>query len=306
MATSRNLLSPLRYPGSKRRLAEYIVQSLELNQVRPALYVEPFVGGGSVALKLLTKNLVEKIILVDLDPWVASFWQTVFFDTEWLVEQVNSIEVSLSQWQRFKNANPQTVREKALTCFFLNRTSFSGILEAKVGPIGGQDQASPYKIDCRFGRKNLVNRIRRIAAYREKVHAVWNCDWQEAFNKVREQQAQEILPQSNVFFYLDPPFFEKAESLYRFFFRQDAHIALRDFLMTLRDYWILSYDSADQVEKLYGEAIHKRTNGTNHQKVNMRYTLPSVSERRLAKEVIISNFPFLPDQAEVKTEVKNG
>ncbi|HEX8231002.1 MAG TPA: effector-associated domain EAD1-containing protein [Chloroflexia bacterium] len=51
-----SIVSPLRYPGSKRRLAGYIEATLRINNLRPALFVEPFAGGASVALQLLTDD----------------------------------------------------------------------------------------------------------------------------------------------------------------------------------------------------------------------------------------------------------
>ena len=58
-------LSPLRYPGSKRKLTNFIVEAVEMNQLKPQLYFEPFFGGGSVGLELLVKGLVEKVIFSD-------------------------------------------------------------------------------------------------------------------------------------------------------------------------------------------------------------------------------------------------
>lgn len=48
-----SIISPLRYPGAKRRLSGYIAETLKLNSLRPKLLVEPFAGGLSVALQLL-------------------------------------------------------------------------------------------------------------------------------------------------------------------------------------------------------------------------------------------------------------
>ncbi len=45
------LTSPLRYPGSKRQLSRYVQDVLELNELHPTLYVEPFVGGASAELR---------------------------------------------------------------------------------------------------------------------------------------------------------------------------------------------------------------------------------------------------------------
>ena len=89
------LLSPLRYPGSKRRLVQYLQATLDLNDLHPSLLVEPFAGGASVALQLLCDGLVDRIGLADVDPLITGFWECVFFDTDWLVEVVDEIEVTL-------------------------------------------------------------------------------------------------------------------------------------------------------------------------------------------------------------------
>ncbi|RMH43959.1 MAG: DNA adenine methylase [Gammaproteobacteria bacterium] len=287
-------LSPLRYPGSKRRLMMYVEQVLEVNHFRPHLYVEPFVGGGSVALHLLQNRKVDKIILVDLDPWVASFWKTVFWDSKWLIEQIERAPVTLEAWRVAKKSTPTTTREQAWICLFLNRTSFSGILRPEVGPLGGRSQASPYKIDCRFPRRTLIERVRRIAALREYVYAVWNVSWEEGLQMIRAEQRKGKLPNDKVFFYLDPPFFEKAEKLYRHYFSEADHLALRDALLQLQDKWLLSYDSAEQVEVLYGKALALGKNGTKRSDVEWLYSL-SLRERKLGKEVILSNLEVLPE-----------
>ena len=296
MVNSKPLLSPLRYPGSKRRLAEYIRQALAANQFTPSLYIEPFVGGGSVAIQFLQDESIEQVILMDIDPWVANFWKTVFFHTDWLIEQIESTEVTLEKWNTIKNSRPKTIFEKAWAGFFLNRTSFSGILEEKAGPIGGKEQSSVYKIDCRFPRTTLVERVRQIAAYKNKVSAVWCVSWEDGIKRIFQKQELRNLPKHNLFYYFDPPFFEKADSLYRYYFQNRDHVRLRDFLLTLEDKWLLSYDSADQVFGLYGDALKLGTNGTRHDHIELLYSVSVMSERRKAKEVVLTNLERLPEQ----------
>jgi len=288
------LLSPLRYPGSKRRLVNYIRQVMVLNNLTPQLYIEPFVGGGSVSLQLLQESLVEKTILMDLDPWVASFWYMVFFDTEWIIEQIQNANITLENWNRIKQSDPKTTRDQAWACFFLNRTSFSGILERKAGPLGGKEQASEYKIDCRFPRDTLIDRVQRIALFKDKILGVWCTSWEQGIARIRTEQEAGKLPTDNLFFYFDPPFFEKADALYRFYFNYDDHAKLRDALLILTDKWILSYDSADQVEALYGPAIQLKTNGTKKHNVELLYSISVMQERKKGKEVILSNLERLP------------
>ena len=293
---NHRLLSPLRYPGSKRRLAAYVCQALELNSLQPSLYVEPFFGGGSVGIYLLQNEMAEKVIIMDLDPWVASFWHSVFFDTKWLVDRVMKTEITLDLWRQLKKSKPKSRREKAWACLYLNRTSFSGILEKKAGPLGGKDQKSEYKIDCRFPREVIAKRIEEIGKFRGKIHAVWNCSWKDGIGKIKLEQRKKNLPKKNVFYYLDPPFFEKAENLYRYYFDKKDHEQLRDNLLQLQDKWLLSYDFSREVDRLYGDAIENKTNGTNHHHVDIYYSLAVLSERRVAKEVILSNLPKLPAQ----------
>jgi len=297
MLSIKSLRSPLRYPGSKRRLIPYICQVLKKNGVKPCLYIEPFVGGGSIALQLIHEGLVDRILLMDSDPWVASFWKVVFFDTEWLIEQIQVTEVSIMYWNKIRQSNPQTVRDQAWVCFFLNRTNFSGILEGKAGPIGGKRQKSKYKIDCRFPRQTLIDRICRIAEYKEKIHDIWCLSWEDSITRIRKEQKEGRLPVENILFYLDPPFFEKADTLYRHYFQPVDHIRLRDYLLTLKDKWILSYDSANQVFALYGDALNKRTNGTHHEHVELLYSISALSVRKKAREVILTNLDKLPVQS---------
>lgn len=283
-------LSPLRYPGSKRRLAEYIAQTLLSNRLKPELFVEPFAGGASVALQLLADGVVDRIGLSDLDPLVASFWKTVFFDSEWLVEMIESVDVSLEQWEYYKYTPATTRRERAIACLFLNRTSFSGILTHRAGPIGGKAQESDYKIDCRFPRDTLIKRVRQAAALRSRVAFVWNVSWKRTLSLVTEGQQRGKWP-AEVCFYFDPPFFEKADVLYSYYFEASDHRRLRNAVLELDTPWILSYDPAPAVEDLYGNVQL----GNAH--VEMLYsTAGKTASRRAAREVIISNLPVLPNQ----------
>ena len=292
--SQKKILSPLRYPGSKRRLSGYIEQTLRLNKLRPDLYVEPFAGGASVALNLLQKDLVEKVILIDLDPMIAGFWEAVFCDTDWLIDQIMTIDISLENWYRFKQEEPKSIRENAIACLYLNRTSFSGIMRPEVGPLGGKEQKSDYPIDCRFPRETLVNRVNQAAYHKDKVYAVWCCSWDDGMRRINNERNKGNLPDEKTFWYLDPPFFKKAEALYRYYFEESDHRKLRDALLKVDDFWLLSYDSAESVELLYGDAIRERTNGTQRHHIELLYSVAQKRGKEPDSEVILSNLDFLP------------
>jgi DNA adenine methylase len=251
------VLSPLRFPGAKRRLVGYVADVLASNHLSPELFVEPFAGGASVALQLLSDGVVGSVGLVDRDPLIASFWKVALFDTAWLLDQVDAVPLDLATWRSHKGGAPSSDRARALTCLYLNRTSFSGILASQAGPIGGTRR--PFDADyfgCRFPRATLRRRLELVRDLGDRVRFVWNLDWHQALGRVRALQKADRLPQS-VFYYLDPPFFAKADRLYRHYFSDRDHIRLRDTLVGMpadTEPWLLSYDSLPDVQSLYGES----------------------------------------------------
>lgn len=275
-------VSPLRYPGAKRWISGYISRSISYNNLKPQLFVEPFAGGASVSLSLLYMGLVERIILIDQDPLISAFWKTLFFDTNWLVDQVLETDVTLENWEYYKQLQPLTTRQKAFKCLYLNRTSYSGILAPNAGPIGGKSQTSEYKIDCRFNKETIVKRILRVAQYRDRVAFIWNLHWKTALGKIQRMQGSKELPE-RAFFYLDPPFYNKAEKLYTYYFKQKDHLALRDHLVSFDQPWILSYDSCSEIVSIYKEGKFKACD------VNLIYRASQYGKGGSGKEVVVSN-----------------
>jgi DNA adenine methylase len=285
-----SILSPLRYPGSKRRLASYIKQALKLNDLHPSLFVEPFAGGASVALQLLSDDAVECVLLADIDPFIADFWDCVFNDSEWLIEQVRNIDVTVEQWRKLKHSTSTNKRDRALACLFLNRTSFSGIMAPQVGPIGGWAQKSDYKIDCRFPRPTIIKRLQQASRLRDKVE-VWNLSWDETVARVQSEFGQKSSSET-IFFYFDPPFFEKADKLYAHYFKQEEHVRFRDAVMTLHEPWILSYDVAKKAHELYDKAAQDRL----LVEVEVLYSTAESAGSKPVREIILTNLKRLPDK----------
>lgn len=271
-------VSPLRYPGGKRKLTPLLTDLIERSGPVD-LFVEPFAGGASIALELLETNRVNTIALSDRDELVASFWQVVFSPrASLLAERVATAEVTLDHWRELRSARPRARLDRAFKCLFLNRTSFSGILEA--GPIGGKEQKSRYPIDCRFNRESLAQRILALSALRDRVRFVRCQDYLKTVDEVRREHNTNP---EGLLWYLDPPFFEKADRLYRYTFNMDSHAALRDLLETLEGRWVLSYDDAPEAHRFYNR-------NPGFARVDLTYNACIASGKRAtAKEIIVSN-----------------
>lgn len=289
-----SILSPLRYPGAKRRLSGYIVETLRLNGLRPKVFVEPFAGGASVALELLATNAVDKIALGEKDPLVASFWKVAFFDSEWLIKKVSTIQVTLKRWDYFRNQSFATDRERALACLFLNRTSFSGILATTAGPIGGRSQKSAYRLDCRFSVDMLIRRLEQVAKLRKHVLFVYSGDWRQTIHRVERLG----LKGDDVFYYFDPPFYKKAARLYRHYFDEAGHTNLHKAVIGIEHPWLLSYDAAREIVKLYS------SNGKHPARVEMLYSASGKGDLVRGRELIISNLDSFPRQRRLWSSMK--
>ncbi len=72
-----NLNTPLRYPGGKGKLTDFLKLVFEQNNLLDGHYVEPYAGGAGVALNLLILEYASCIHLNDLDTCVFAFWHSV-------------------------------------------------------------------------------------------------------------------------------------------------------------------------------------------------------------------------------------
>lgn len=257
-----------------------------MNGIRPKLLVEPFAGGASVSLELLSRRLVESIAIGERDPLVASFWKIVFRDPEWLIHQIETIRITLENWDYFRNCKFRTDRERALACLFLNRTSFSGILARRAGPLGGRRQVSAYTLACRFPVGTLSRRIRQAAAMKNRVVFVNQADWETTLRKATTLG----LNRRDIFYYLDPPFYQKADRLYRYCFDDNEHLKLYDSLTNLKSPWLLSYDPDPFIYKLYSK------NGREPQHVHLIYSASSSKQLVASREIVVTNLPRLPKE----------
>lgn len=240
--------SPLRYPGGKARFTNFIWEAIASSGEKANLLIEPFCGGAGASLALLESGRVQRISLNDIDPLVASFWKIVFgknrhtrHDINWLIGQVENANLSIPEWRRQKALKPNSAREAAWKCLYLNRTSFNGILH-KAGPIGGWEQKN-RNLDVRFNRAKLIRRLGELYEMRDQIDRVDCVDWRLFCSTYRMSKTSYI--------YLDPPYYHRAEQLYGHLFDDAAHSRMRDYLVNLPTPWMLSYDDATEVRSLY-------------------------------------------------------
>lgn len=241
--------SPLRYPGGKRKLAPYIQKVINTNKIVGGSYVEPYAGGAGIALYLLFSNVVTNIYINDISVPIYSFWKSVLQQTEAFCALIEKTAITISEWRSQKAVLDDLINHTSLqigfATFFLNRTNYSGILRG--GVIGGQEQSGTYKIDARFNKPNLIQRINRIADLSNNIH-ISNLDASDFISNT----IPDISKNSLTFF--DPPYYLKGKKLYEDYYSHNDHKNIAKLISNEVDHpWVISYDNVPEISEFYSD-----------------------------------------------------
>ena len=238
-------VSPLRYPGGKLKVVDYIKRLFEVNDLCDGTYIEPYAGGASVALTLLFSEYAGRIRINDIDRSIYAFWHSVLNETEALCRLITDTPVNMTVWyeQREVQARKQEadLLELGFSTFFLNRTNRSGILSG--GVIGGKNQDGNFKMDARYNKEDLIGRIESIAEYADRIELTC-IDAVALIKSIRR-------PLKKSFCYLDPPYYVKGRDLYLNYYTDDDHRAIAKAIKKYRGKWIVSYDAVPFIKELY-------------------------------------------------------
>lgn len=282
------LTTPLRYPGGKSGLTNFLRLVLSENGLRGGHYVEPYCGGAGAAVALLRAEAVSHIHLNDVDPAVFAFWRTLVREPAILCDFISSVSLTVVEWRRQREVYSSSAakqRDRACAFLYLNRVNRSGILNG--GLIGGLKQKGEWLMDARFNRADIIDRIQKIAEHRDgiTVHNDDALDFLKGNNR--------LWPRATLI-YLDPPYYAKGQCLYRNAYEPGDHARIATYLRSLtKRCWVASYDADPAIIRLYAGLVQQR--------YKLDYTARG---RTVGREVIIygagTKRPWVPDPMKVK------
>ena len=288
----RPRLSLLRYPGGKSGLYPTLRALIRKNGVSKGTYIEPYAGGAGAALALLITGEVRRIVINDLDPAIWAFWRSAVKFNDEFAALLSNAEVTVEEWHRQRDiyvaGDTADVLSLGFATFYLNRTNRSGVLNG--GPIGGHDQTGNYKIDARFNKDSLLERLRLLALYKRKITVLHR----DGASVIREYADRD-----DCFTYADPPYFLKAGSLYLNSFKPSDHAALAETLNQHADsHWLLTYDDVPQIGALYPDRrrSHVALHYSAHRVVQADEALV-FSDRLQVPEQLLAYQPMLAERS---------
>ena len=264
--------SPFRYAGGKFYARKLILQYI----VPHTYYIEPFAGGGSI---FFAKPKAVHSHLNDIDPELINCYCQIRDNVEPLTALLHNQEASKEQHRYFKHTYiPTNDLERAFRWYYLNRTSYSGIMNFTNCYWGYGDKYSMQP-------KNWPTHLRRCSAKLQETDLTC-LDFEEVIERAPD----------GAFLFVDPPYFNAdQDKFYTYCFSREDHLRLAAILRhhTSRLTFMLTYDNSPEVREIYDWAsciLEKEWNYTISRTDDQTGKTNVKGRRSTGKEIFIFNY----------------
>jgi DNA adenine methylase len=285
--------SPFRYAGGKFYARKLILAQIPSHTV----YIEPFAGGGSI---FFAKEKVKFNQLNDVDKELVNVYKTIRDNPNGLIsflkkrsEKESRIPKKLTsgvsigdplpatkELHRFFKLefSPQNKLERAGRWFYLNRTSYSGIMNSQNMYWGYGDKFSMQP-------KNWPQNILRTNQKLKGVE-ITNFDFEDVIDNAPD----------DALLFIDPPYFNAdQDKFYQHFFSKEDHYRLEECLKRNNDRLKLfvTYDNIPEIRELYNwmpEMHDKEWNYCIQRTDDQKNKTSKKGERYKGKELFILNY----------------
>jgi len=229
---------PIPWVGGKATAASGLVAMFP-----PArLYIEPFLGAGSVFWELPNKAY-EQIVLNDINSGLVNMWRCIRDRAD---EMMEKIEWTLHSREEFKDKILRQTGKKSCEC------NCHGDLERAVDFFVlvkmGHNSVPRSPGNWRSGKaeiKSLLNPKFDLAPYRDKLINVV-IENRDALQLIREYD------KPDAFVYLDPPYaIPNVKTLYQYVMDDAQHKELAEILKGLKGKFLMSYNDGPFIRDLY-------------------------------------------------------
>jgi len=174
------------YPGGKTKLKKEIIKYIPPHKV----YVEPFVGGGSV---FFAKQPAEKEVINVIDKDLVRFYR--YFKRRDVSVKRCDMRPSRERFNRYKTHKPKTPQQYVCSYLYRKKWSYAGASNSFLGKIVKNPKGGS---ECRLGDKYCgIKQITSEHKARLSGVKIENKDFKQV---VKENDSK------NTFIYMDPPY----------------------------------------------------------------------------------------------------
>lgn len=273
------LHSPFRYAGGKFYARKLILEHIPKHYY----YIEPFAGGGSI---FFAKRKVQNNWLNDIDKELMNCFIIIRDYPECLIDRLKDERATKKKHSWYKNVyKPKTKLDRAVRWFYLNRTSYSGIMLMKNCYWGYHDK---YSMRPENWPKQIL-----MCSLKLKDVKLTVLDFETVIDKAPDYS----------FLFVDPPYFNAdQDKFYSHSFKNSEHFRLCKVLKknSKRLRFLLTYDNSPEVIEMYKWAtdLHeKEWNYTLNRTDDQRKNAPKRKGTRYkGKELFIVNYNSVKQQ----------
>lgn len=290
---SNSINSPFRYAGGKFYARKLILAHIPLHTT----YIEPFAGGGSI---FFAKDKAINNQLNDIDSELTNVLNIIKNNPLGLIDFLTKRDEKSSRISEmyspnikygeplpaskelhafFKNIfEPLNDLERAGRWFYLNRTSYSGIMNKNNMYWGYGDKFSMQP-------KNWPKNILRTNEKLQNVE-ITNLDFEDVINNAPD----------GALLFIDPPYFNAAQDkFYQHFFTKEDHLRLLECLRLNSDRLklFITYDNTPEIREMYSwmtEMHDKEWNYCIQRTDDQKNKTDIKGERYKGKELFILNY----------------
>lgn len=268
--------SPFRWAGGKFYARNLIIPHLPSH----TSYIEPFAGGASI---FFVKQKVSDNWLNDIDELLINCYLIIRDRPQELIDYLNGEKASKERHAFYKNEfKPTTALESAARWFYLNRTSYSGIMKMQNCYWGYGDKYS-------MRPENWPRNIRRTSDKLQGVR-ITQLDFEQVISEAPD----------DAFLFIDPPYWNAdQDKFYAHSFTLQDHLRLCKILLENkgRIKFLLTYDNSSEIREMYSwaEEMHYEEwnytiSRTDDQKNGHQERKQGKGARYKGKEVFILNY----------------
>ncbi|MCB1193976.1 MAG: DNA adenine methylase [Leptospiraceae bacterium] len=268
--------SPFRYPGGKFYARKIILKNLPKHNK----YVELFAGGASI---FFAKEKAELNILNDLDSELMNCYLIIRDNVEGLIEKLKGIQATKELHRYYKNEfKPGDKLERAFRYYYLNRTSYSGIMKTANCYFGYGEKYSMRPENWPFHLRTCSQKLQNVI--------LLNKDFEEVLYELED----------GCFIFIDPPYFNAdQDKFYNCTFSKEDHYRLARALKSYKSNFkfLITYDNCEEISDTYSwcnQILPQEWNytiaRTDDQKNKLKLEHGFIGSRTKGKEIFISNY----------------
>ncbi len=281
-----NIPTFVKWAGGKRQLLEQFKLFFPKKVI---VYHDPFVGGGSVAFQIIQKHHPQKTYLSDINEELINCYKVIRNNVEeliWALKRFKEMH-SKETYYKIRSQNPAKFDPvtRAARFVYLNKTCFNGLYRVNSKgqfnvPIGSYKNPTIVQEDDLRAISKLLKKVNIISA---------------SFENVVEQARK------SDFIYFDPPYYPINKQSFTTYtkenFLDEEQKRLAEVFRKLDKKGclvMLSNSDTPFIKKLYKDY-------NVHTVKAKRVINCDATKRGLINEIIVTNYPIIDVQKELKT-----